>query len=217
VRETALETRTSAGIRSQTGPDLARLLRVCAGTTILATSRVPLRVAGEHEFPVLLLEPPDALALFAERARAVRPAFALTAAKEATVANVCRELDGLTLAIELAAARAKDLSPEAVLARLEQRPTLLTGGLQDAPPASSGALLVAIEQLEVQLGLGPLSLSSATLRVGLDVNGRAVFQLDQFTRHQIQLTQVPIAIDYSASSLMTRQEELFLGAKPRVT
>jgi non-specific serine/threonine protein kinase len=115
------------------GPELTQLLRACPGVTILATSRAPLRVAGEHEYPVPPLGREDALALFAERARAVRPSFALTEENEASVAAVCRELDGLPLAIELAAARSKVLGPDGVLGRLGRRLDLLTGGPLDAP------------------------------------------------------------------------------------
>ncbi|HEY7033557.1 MAG TPA: LuxR C-terminal-related transcriptional regulator [Thermomicrobiales bacterium] len=115
------------------GTDLNLLLGASAEVKILATSRVPLRVSGEQQFPVSPLDPTGAKALFVVRATEVRPQFALTDANEATIAAVCRQLDGLPLAIELAAARAKILSPEAVLARLEHRLTLLTGGRRDAP------------------------------------------------------------------------------------
>ena len=115
------------------GPDLTALLRACPGVTVLATSRAPLRVSGEQEFPVPPLDLPDAIALFLARAQAVRPSLAATPESEPMLAAVCHELDRLPLAIELAAARAKVLSLEAMLSRLEYRLALLTGGPLDSP------------------------------------------------------------------------------------
>lgn len=115
------------------GPDLAGLLRACPGVTIFATSRAPLRVSGEQEFFVAPLDLPDAVALFVARAIAVHPSIVAMPDNDETIAAVCRELDGLPLAIELAAARTKVLSLEALLARLEFRLNLLTGGPLDSP------------------------------------------------------------------------------------
>ena len=103
--------------------------RASSSLKLLATSREPLRLTLEQQYPVPPLPDDDAVALFAERARAVRPDFAANGA----VAEICRRLDGLPLAIELAAARVKILPPDALLARLEQRLPLLTGGARDAP------------------------------------------------------------------------------------
>jgi predicted ATPase/DNA-binding CsgD family transcriptional regulator len=128
-------------------PFVADLLTACPGLKALATSRAALRISGEQEFPVPPLPVPDlarlppvtelagygAVALFAQRSRAVRPDFAIREDNAAAVAEVCARLDGLPLAIELAAARAKVLSPQAVLARLEHRLALLTGGSRDHP------------------------------------------------------------------------------------
>ncbi len=120
------------------------LLQAAPALTLLVTSRAPLRVNGEREYPVsplplqqagtetVVAESP-AMALFVTRARDVRPDFALTAANTAAVASICERLDGLPLAIELAAARVRALPPAALLARLEHPLALLTGGRRDAP------------------------------------------------------------------------------------
>src|SRR5258708_21826391 len=80
-----------------------------------------------------VLSPSAAVALFLQRAQAVKPTFQITTANARTIAEICIRLDGLPLAIELAAARIKLLSPHALLARLEHRLQVLTGGTQDAP------------------------------------------------------------------------------------
>jgi predicted ATPase/serine/threonine protein kinase len=128
-------------------PALAELLTAGCNLKMVVTSQAPLHIYGEHEFPVPALALPDpksippletlsqlpAVALFVERARAVKPEFALTKENAAAVAAICARLDGLPLAIELAAARIKLLSPAAMLARLESRLSLLTGGARDLP------------------------------------------------------------------------------------
>jgi predicted ATPase len=125
-------------------PLLADLLAAAARLEIQVTSRAALRISGEYEFPVAPLALPDlrnlppvatlaqkAIALFAERARAVRPSFALDDGNAQTVAEICARLDGLPLAIELAAARCNVLSTAALLARLTKRLDVLTGGARD--------------------------------------------------------------------------------------
>ncbi|MFL5761448.1 MAG: LuxR C-terminal-related transcriptional regulator [Thermomicrobiales bacterium] len=129
-------------------PDVTALLAACPGLKVLATSRVVLHVAGEQDFPVPPLPLPDpagggsatlvaevpAVRLFVARARAVEPDFAITEGNAAAVAEIVRRVDGLPLAIELAAARVKVLPPAALLRRLEHRLPLLTGGSRDQPP-----------------------------------------------------------------------------------
>ncbi len=135
----------------QAAPLIGELLETSPGLTVLATSRVTLRIRGEHEYPVPPLAVPGksgggapggaidtgsgsaAVALFVERARAVRPGFHLTDENASAVAEICRRLDGLPLAIELAAARCKVLSPDAMLRRLAHGLDLLAGGSRDAP------------------------------------------------------------------------------------
>jgi predicted ATPase/class 3 adenylate cyclase len=114
-------------------PAVTRLLERAPRVTALVTARAPLRVSGEHEFPVPPLAGEDAVALFVDRARAVRPDFAPSAAVEVTAAEICRRLDGLPLAIELAAARSKLLSPDELLARLSQSVSVLAEGPRDLP------------------------------------------------------------------------------------
>jgi predicted ATPase/DNA-binding SARP family transcriptional activator len=104
------------------------ILGGCAQVRVLATARQPLALAGEREYRVPSLESDAAVALFAARAQAVDPAFAPNDAERAAVAEICRRLDGIPLAIELAAARAKVLDVHTIAARLGERFRLLTGG-----------------------------------------------------------------------------------------
>jgi predicted ATPase/DNA-binding CsgD family transcriptional regulator len=128
-------------------PLLVEVLQTCPQLKILVTSRALLRVSGEHEFLVPLLAVPNlkqlpatevlsqyaAVTLFLQRAQALKPDFHMTATNAQTIAEICVCLDGLPLAIELAAARIKLLSPHTLLARLSQRLQVLTGGKRDAP------------------------------------------------------------------------------------
>jgi predicted ATPase len=128
-------------------PAVADLLAAAPGLKVLATSRAPLNLRGEHEFPVPPLKLPnreqtppverlgqyEAVRLFVERAQAANANFALTDQNASVVAEICHRLDGLPLAIELAAARVKLLSPQAMLARLSGSLKLLTGGPRDLP------------------------------------------------------------------------------------
>jgi predicted ATPase len=128
-------------------PWLSELLVRVPTLKVLVTSRVVLRLSDEHEFPVPPLEIPElrptagaraletypSVKLFADRARAAEPSFKLDANNAATVAEICARIDGLPLAIELAAARIRVMSPDAILARLGQRLHVLTGGARDLP------------------------------------------------------------------------------------
>ena len=116
----------------EAAPVLSELLAVAPNLTVLATSRERLHLSGEHDFPLAPLVEEEALDLFAARAQAAQPSFALDGNRP-VVLEICRRLDGLPLAIELAAARVRVLSPEGLLARLEQRLPLLTGGARDVP------------------------------------------------------------------------------------
>jgi predicted ATPase/DNA-binding CsgD family transcriptional regulator len=118
---------------AEAAPFVAELLADCPGLTVLVTSRSSLHVGGEQELPVPPLQLDDAVALLVERARAVAPSFELNDANRDAVVEICRRLDGLPLAIELAAALARLLSPDEILARTERPLTLLTAGRRDAP------------------------------------------------------------------------------------
>jgi predicted ATPase/class 3 adenylate cyclase/DNA-binding CsgD family transcriptional regulator len=126
---------------------VAELLAVCPRLRIIVTSQVVLRLQAEHEFAVPPLSLPnpkrlpdlvtlsqyEAVALFIQRARAVKPDFSVTNTNAPAVAGICARLDGSPLAIELAAARIKFFTPQALLTRLEQGLTVLTGGARDQP------------------------------------------------------------------------------------
>ena len=126
---------------------VAELVTTCPALQILVTSRIPMRLSAERDFPVPPLEladpaalPPlieleriEGVALFVERAKAVDPTFALTDQNAVLVAEICVRLDGLPLAIELAATRTRLLPPNALLARLTNRLLLLTEGPRDQP------------------------------------------------------------------------------------
>ena len=126
-------------------PLVGDLLRAVPELSIIASSRAPLRVYGEREFPVPPLTLPDpgsgpeavtqseAARLFVERALAVRPDFRVTPENAAAITEICVRVDGLPLAIELAAARVKVLSPQAIAARLGRTLDMLSGGARDVP------------------------------------------------------------------------------------
>jgi predicted ATPase len=128
------------------GPLVAELLSACPRLKTLVTSRAALHLRWEREFPVPPLAVPDldqttpellaqspSVDLFIQRAQAIRPEFALTQENARAVAEICSRLDGLPLAIELAAARIKALTPQAIQQRLNRRLQLLTGGARDLP------------------------------------------------------------------------------------
>jgi predicted ATPase/DNA-binding winged helix-turn-helix (wHTH) protein len=112
---------------------VAETLEACPSIKIVVTSRSALRIYGEQEFPVTPLPQNSAIELFAQRAAAVWPGFAINADNAPAIEEICSRLDGLPLAIELAAARTKVLSPGAILDRLQYPLQLLTGGALDQP------------------------------------------------------------------------------------
>jgi predicted ATPase len=168
-------------------PLLTELMGTAPGLVVLVTSRTVLRLSGEHEFPVPPLPVPPvgaapdrvdlqhyaSVRLFVERAHAAAPRFELTPGNADAVAQICRRLDGMPLAIELAAAWVRLLPPQALLSRLDQRFSLLTGGARDLPERqrtlrnsldwSFGLLSAAEQALFTRLGVfaGTFSLSAA--------------------------------------------------------
>ncbi len=112
---------------------VAQILEACPSLKILVTSRSCLRIYGEQEFPVTPLSDHSAIDLFAQRASAVWPGFALLPENQSLIREICSRLDKLPLAIELAAVRIKVLSPGAILDKLQNRLQLLTGGPLDLP------------------------------------------------------------------------------------
>ena len=114
-------------------PLFARLVSLAPRLTVVVTSRAVLHVSGEHVFPVAPLPEDDAVELFVQRARLLDPSFELSDVNELDVREICRRLDGLPLAIELAAARIRTLTPRAIVKRLGERLALLTSGPRDLP------------------------------------------------------------------------------------
>ncbi len=168
---------------------VGELVRKCPRVSVLVTSRASLRIAGEQEMAVPPLPLPnggspagnDAVRLFAERARAVRPEFQVDDANAQAVGGIVSRLDGLPLAIELAAARVKALAPAAILERLSDRLALLTTGARDLPDrqrtlrgaiAWSYDLLTPIQQSlfnRISVFVGPALLDQIEVVCGSDV------------------------------------------------
>jgi predicted ATPase/class 3 adenylate cyclase len=191
-------------------PFVGELLAAAPALEVLATSRLPLRLRAEREYPVTPLALPpanvtapeqllqyEAVRLFVERAQAVRAGFILTPETAAAVAEITRRLDGLPLAIELAAARVRLLPPAALLARLEKRLPLLTGGPRDAPArqqtlrdaiAWSYDLLTADEQalfrrLSIFAGGFSLEAAEAVANPGAELD--VLDGLDRLSEHSL--------------------------------
>ena len=162
-------------------PVVTELLKAAPRLTVLVTSRIRLHLSGEYEIGIPPLSVPvaqhpltldqlrqcAAVALFVERACAIAPSFQLTDLNAAAVAEICRRLDGLPLAIELAAARIKFFAPDALLVRLERRLPLLTGGPRDLP-ARQQTLRATIEWSEQLLNVHEQSLFA---QLGVFVGG----------------------------------------------
>jgi predicted ATPase/class 3 adenylate cyclase len=198
---------------------IGRLLAACPRVRVLATSRAPLRIAAEREVVVAPFQVPpgsvaswteataselDAVRLFVERAQAVRADFALTDDNAATVVNICRRLDGLPLAIELAAARVRVLPPAALLARLDPVLPLLVGGASDLPVrlqtmrgaiAWSVALLPDAERAVIArlaVFVGGASLAAAEAIGAGTLNGRADLSALEWITHLAEHSLVRI-------------------------
>jgi non-specific serine/threonine protein kinase len=193
-------------------PQVSELLAVSPALKVLVTSRSRLHLTGEHELivPPLALPPSQerldpaallnysAVALFVQRAQAVKPDFTLHAENALTVAQICRQLDGLPLSLELAAARIKLLPPQAMLSRLEYRLQLLTGGPLDLPTRQQSLRdtldwsfhLLAGDEQRLLRRLGVFS-GGCTL----EAIAATVVQIDEF--HPSVLDQVAALLDKS--------------------
>jgi len=176
--------------------DVAELLTSAPGIKIMVTSRILLRLRGEQEYPVSPLKVPadlrkpgedlleyEAIALFRQQARSVQPRFEITEENRSAVVEICRRLDGLPLAIEIAAARTRMLPPRAMLKRLDQSLSLLVGGPKDLPDRqqtlrqtidwSYELLEASVQDLFARLGIfaGGFTLDAAEeLCKGLDID-----------------------------------------------
>jgi len=185
--------------------EVGALLAACPKLKVLATSREALHLRWERELPVPPLDVPDtadrmpapaiaesaAVALFVERAQAVAPDFALADEYAGSVVEICRRLDGLPLAIELAAARIRHLAPAALLARLDRRLPLLTGGARDVPArqqALRGTIAWSYDLLDpadqdvlqrLSVFVGGLTLDAAEAALGSDALDRLASLVDK--------------------------------------
>lgn len=225
-------------------PLVADLLGACPALRVLATSRAALHLSGEHLYPVFPLALPAAgslgsladlgqiasVQLFVERVRAANPDFALSPANALELVEIVRRLDGLPLALELAAARARVLPPAALLARLERRLPLLTSGAQDLPArqrtlratiAWSYDLLSPAEQalfrrLGVVAGGGTLAAAEAiaSLDAPFDVVDGMAALLDSSLLHveeqepEQRYTMLQTIREFALERLIERGEEL---------
>jgi predicted ATPase/DNA-binding SARP family transcriptional activator len=221
-------------------PVVAELLDVGSQLVILATSRVGLRLRAEQQYPVPPLALPravdladagaiavaPAVALFVERAQAIAPDFAIDSTNAAVIAEICARLDGLPLAIELAAARSKLLSPPALLKRLDRRLPLLTSGVLDAPArqqtlraaiAWSYDLLDASERaLFAALGVfvGGCTLAAAAAVLSFEFKGLSSDQLNSKLRTQnSELDILNVLESLIDKSLLQHSEDI--GDEPR--
>jgi predicted ATPase/class 3 adenylate cyclase/Tfp pilus assembly protein PilF len=206
-------------------PAVTGLLAAAPFLKVLATSRAPLGLYGEHEFPVPPLTTPDlkrpppldrltqyeSVGLFVERARALKPDFSITNESAPVVAEICVRLDGLPLAIELAAARIKMVPPKALLKRLGSRLKLLTGGARDLPERQR-TLRATIEWSHALLDEGERMLFA---RLAVFSGGRTLEAIEAICDAEGDL---PVDSFEGLSSLvdksLLRQEE-GMGGEPR--
>ena len=191
------------------------LLGAAPNLTALVTSQASLRLREEREFPVppLALPEPDgadsalaaspAVAFFLDRARAVKPDFDLTDENAAAVAGICRRLDGLPLAIELAAARVKLLSPQAMLGRLEKRLELLTGGAHDLPTRQR----TLRDAIDWSYNLLEPSDRALLARLGVFAGGCSLEVADAVCGHQMNLGEVFEGLASLVDKSLVRQSD----------
>jgi len=220
----------------EAAPAVGALLATASQLTVLVTSRAPLRLRGEQEFPVPPLgvprrKPPptaeqispyEAVRLFIARALEIRPDFTITNENAPAVAEICHRLDGLPLAIELAAARVRLLPPQAMLSRLEQRLSLLTGGARDAPARQQtlrGAIAWSYDLLEpdeqklfrrLSVFAGGWTLAAAEAVAGSPDSGELVLDvlegLERLAQHSLLRQEPALAGEHRFVMLETIRE-----------
>jgi predicted ATPase/transcriptional regulator with XRE-family HTH domain len=215
---------------AEAAPTVADLLTKAPGLKVMVTSRVPLHIRGEKEYSVPPLQLPntqdlppldrlsryEAINLFTQRAKDVRADFELTGDNASAVAQICSRLDGLPLALELAAARVKLLSPQAILARLEGRLALLTGGPRDLP-ARQRTLRGAIEWSHDLLDDEEKKLFR---RLGVFVGGFTLEAADAICSYEPASTSSYPGILEGIASLVDKslvQQREGVGAEPQFT
>jgi predicted ATPase len=172
----------------------AELVSRAPRVTFLVTSRAVLHVSGEHVFPVAPLAEDDSVELFTQRARLLEQSFEITAGNEEDVREICRGVDGLPLALELAAARIRTLTPRALRERLARRLSLLTGGPRDLPARQQtlretiawSVDLLADRETEVFARLAVFP-AGATLEAAEEVCGADLDVLGELVDHHLVL------------------------------
>jgi predicted ATPase/class 3 adenylate cyclase len=197
-------------------PVVGELLGGCPNLKVLATSRIPLRLYGEQEYPVPPLEVPDplrlpplgrlvqyeAVRLFVERAKAVKPDFEITNNNASAVAEICVRLDGLPLAIELAAARTKLLPPRELLSRLGNRLRILKGGARNLP-ARQQTLRATIDWSYDLLDEGEKTLFR---RLSVFSGGSTLEAIEEICDPQGELEALEVVGSLLEKSLLRREE-----------
>lgn len=171
--------------------DLARILAI-PGPRFIVTSRAPLRIAAEHVFTVQPLALADAIALFRERYLAAQPGYTLATSDQQIIAQIVARLDGLPLAIELAAARGRMLTPASIHDRLDDRIALLADGPRDLPPRQRTLRGVVLSSYD----LLPARAQQSFARLAVFLGG---FDLDAATSidpSQTTLAELALLLDY---------------------
>jgi predicted ATPase len=185
-------------------PFIGQVLSAAPKVKVLCTSREALRIAGEQGYTVQPLGD-EAVQLFVQRAQAIEPAFALTEANKATLVEICRKLDGLPLAIELAAARITLFTPKEMEGRLEQRLQVLTGGARDLPPRQRTLRAT----LEWSYGLLSPDEQSLFRRLGVFAGGCTLHAVQTFLEidNDLKLTAEDGLAALMDKSLLVRRED----------
>lgn len=191
----------------------ARLLAACPNVRALATSRESLGIEGELTLRVPSLETSDAARLFSERARLVQPSFALDASNASTVAEICKRLDGIPLAVELAASRVKMLSLEQISSRLDGAIALLTGGSRAALPRQQ-TLRAAIDW---SYNLLPKAEQSLFRRLSIFTGGWTLDAAENLLRTGRSLTPTEVAPDTLDSLTQLANKSLIIVARDSIS